>query len=381
MSQISIPSSGGSLPPEVATEYVANTGSAVPADNILNVLGDGSITTIGSGDTLTIELTGLTNHSVLVGAGTTTITKVGPTATAGQVLQSAGSSADPAFSTATYPSTTTANQILYSSSSNTVGQITTSNNGVLVTSNSGVPSFLANSVTAGFVLKANSGAPPSWQSIGAFSSINVQVFTSGGTYTPTTGMLYCIIEVVGGGGGSGGVAATDAITNAASAGGGGGGYARGIFSSATIGVSQSVTIGAGGTAGTAGNNSGGTGGTTSVGALISATGGVGGAGSAAVGGGGTLGGAGGTGSGGDFGTHGAPGGYGFGATSAGIFTVGFSGSGGSSFFGGGAPSNTGPGIAGVSYGGGASGTFISLSSSAAAGAAGAAGVVIITEFI
>lgn len=67
--------------------------------------GSGSTTTVRSGTTITTQLTGLTNHALLVGAGTSTITKVGPTATAGQVLQSAGAAADPAFSTATYPST------------------------------------------------------------------------------------------------------------------------------------------------------------------------------------------------------------------------------------------------------------------------------------
>jgi len=44
-----------------------------------------------------------------------------------------------------------------------MGVITTSNNGVLITNNSGVPSWLANSATPGFVLTANSGAPPSWK--------------------------------------------------------------------------------------------------------------------------------------------------------------------------------------------------------------------------
>ncbi len=53
---------------------------------------------------MTVALTGLTNHTVLVGAGTATITKVGP-GSAGQILQSGGASADPAYSTATYPST------------------------------------------------------------------------------------------------------------------------------------------------------------------------------------------------------------------------------------------------------------------------------------
>jgi len=36
---------------------------------------------------------------------------------------------------------------------------------------------------------------------GRFNKVNVQVFTSNGTFTPSTGMKYCIIEAVGGGGG------------------------------------------------------------------------------------------------------------------------------------------------------------------------------------
>lgn len=62
------------------------------------------------------------------------------TATASQVLLS-GSSSAPTWSTATYPATTTVNQILYSSSSNVIGGITTGNNGALVTNGSGVPSI------------------------------------------------------------------------------------------------------------------------------------------------------------------------------------------------------------------------------------------------
>lgn len=91
------------------------------------------------------------------------------TATANQVLLS-GSSTTPAWSTATYPATTTINQILYSSSANTIAGLATANNGVLITSATGVPSLLANSGTAGFVLTANSGAPPSWQVVSAPSS-------------------------------------------------------------------------------------------------------------------------------------------------------------------------------------------------------------------
>ena len=48
----------------------------------------------------------LTNHGVLVGAATSAITQLAA-GTAGQVLQSGGASADPAYSTATYPVTAT----------------------------------------------------------------------------------------------------------------------------------------------------------------------------------------------------------------------------------------------------------------------------------
>lgn len=62
------------------------------------------------------------------------------TATANQVLLS-GSSSAPAWSSATYPATTTANQLLYSSATNTVAGLTSANNSVLVTDGSGVPSW------------------------------------------------------------------------------------------------------------------------------------------------------------------------------------------------------------------------------------------------
>lgn len=46
------------IPPEVATEYVTNSGTAVPALNILEVLGAGSITTTGVGNVITISISG-----------------------------------------------------------------------------------------------------------------------------------------------------------------------------------------------------------------------------------------------------------------------------------------------------------------------------------
>lgn len=66
--------------------------------------------------------TAVTAHAVIVGGSTTsTLANVGPTATAGQVLQSAGAAADPTFSTPTYPSTSgTSGKVLISDGTNNV---------------------------------------------------------------------------------------------------------------------------------------------------------------------------------------------------------------------------------------------------------------------
>lgn len=163
--------------------FVPNSGTnpVVPAaDGSITLQGTGSITVVGGLNSLTPQLTGLTNHAVLVGAGTATITKVGPTATAGQVLQSAGAAADPEFSTATYPSTTTVSQILYSSNTNVVSGLATANDGVLVTSHTGVPSILAGPGTTGQILQANSAAAPSFStaSYPSTTTINQILYSS-----------------------------------------------------------------------------------------------------------------------------------------------------------------------------------------------------------
>lgn len=103
----------------------------------------------------------LTNYGLVVGAGTSGVNFAGPAA-AGTVLQGAGGSANPAFSTATYPATTTANQLLYSSATNTVGGLATANDGVVVTSHTGVPSVLAGPGTTGNLLQSNAAAAPSY---------------------------------------------------------------------------------------------------------------------------------------------------------------------------------------------------------------------------
>lgn len=243
--------------------------------------------------------------------------------------------------------------------------------------------------TAGQVLTSNgAGALPSFQPAGGggsgFTSIVTQVFTTSGTYTPTPNLSYAIIEVCGGGGGSGGTINTSGGGYASTAGGGGGGgYARKTVTAATIGVSQVVTVGAGGTAGVANGANGGNGGTSSVGAIISATGGAGSvtAGQYGVPAAGGDGGAGGVGSGGDFNVTGGDGFVGLPLYQDPGRPIG--GMGGSSYFAGNKKASTAQsaGQNGYLYGGGASGGSNSQATAGQNGAAGADGIVIITEYI
>jgi len=88
----------------------------------------------GTGANLTAS-----NGGILYSTATTAAILSG-TATARQIIMS-GASTAPSWSTATYPSTTTINQILYSSSANTISGLVTANNGILITSSGGVPSI------------------------------------------------------------------------------------------------------------------------------------------------------------------------------------------------------------------------------------------------
>lgn len=202
-----------------------------------------------------------------------------------------------------------------------------------------------------------SGTTMSVSTSSGINTITRQVFTSSGTYTPSSGLVYAEIEVVGGGG-----AGSDAGGGSHNGGGGGaGGYARKLVPAATIGASKSVTIGSGGL-----NSSASNGGTTSVGSIISATGG---STSAST----PVGGQGGSGSGGDINIRGGSGGNGSGTTSS----NGAGGPGGNSYFGGGGYSTSSTGTNGQtnSGGGGSGGTGTTND-----GGNGGSGIVIITEY-
>ena len=89
------------------------------------------------------------------------------------------------------------------------------------TTSTGALQSVASLGTSSQVLTSNgAGALPTWQTPGALSGglLNVQVFTSSGTYTPTVGMSNCIVQCWGAGGGGGGGAGISTFSN-----GGGGG--------------------------------------------------------------------------------------------------------------------------------------------------------------
>jgi hypothetical protein len=215
-------------------------------------------------------------------------------------------------------------------------------------------------------------------------SVVVQTFTSSGTYTPTSGMSYAIIECVGGGGGGGGSLGV-LNENYGGSGGGGGGYSLKRTTAAAVGASQTVTIGSGGAAGGSTPTDGSAGGDTSVGSLCIAKGGSGGSKANTT----TLrtGGAGGIAGTGDISIPGCPGGAGYVSDAVTTYTPINCGGNAARGFGAGAAAPTITDFSGVSengttggvYGGGGSGGNSFGASDA--GGAGAAGLVVITEFV
>lgn len=342
--------------PNVPTTFVEDLGSAVPALNILNILGGTGVKTSGAGSTVTIAVDGSVVGETITGNSGGALS---PVAGNWNIVGGTGVSTAGAGNTLTI---------------NTSAAIATS---YPADSGTAIPSGgILNVLGAGGTVTSGAG---NTLTITSTSTVNVaiQTFTTSGTYTPTAGMSYCIIECLGGGGAGGGAAATNGATYSGATGGSGGEYARGVFTAAAIGASKSVTIGAGGS-GSAGAI-GGNGGNTSVGALISAFGGQGGNITGAE----TLqlliysnpGGTGGAG--GNFRTPGGVGQWGF----AGQPSFALGGTGADSQYGAGGNGNIfAAGNPGLGYGSGGGGTSNGYNGLVRAGGNGASGIVIITEY-
>lgn len=179
----------------------------------------------------------------------------------------------------------------------------------------------------------------------------VNVYTSGTTWNKPSGLQYVVVEVQAGGAGG----TNSGSTNGAD-GGGSGGYSKKTILAASLGSSETVTVGAAGGAGSPGA----TGGNSSFGTHATANGGTSSAGGTAASGDINI-----TGGAPEPGRNGttADGGGGRGADSI----LGIGGSGG-------APTNAGGTASGYGAGGGGAGDDTNN------GGSGSAGVVIVTEY-
>lgn len=206
---------------------IANGGTGLTATPVAGQIPIGT----GTGYALA-QLTGGTGVTITNGAGTVTISAPGTGGTVTSVNVSGGTTG---LTTSGGPVTSS-------------GTITLA--GTLIPANGGTG--LTSSGANGNVLTSNGSAWVS-QALPVVTGrlLNVQVFTSSGTYTRTSGATQAIVIAVGGGGGGGGV-----------------GGAGGTGGTTSFGSHVTAVGGSGGAGSSGSNGSGGAGGTGGTGATI-----------------------------------------------------------------------------------------------------------------
>lgn len=213
--------------------FVEDSGSATPnGAGIINVngLAGGNITTAGSGNTITVTVSGTTNHDVLLGNATGSINSL-TNGTTGQIL-TANTGADPSWSS-TLPTGSLTFQEDTGTAQPAAGIIIFKGGTGITTSGAG------NTVTI--------------NATGAASNLLITEFNTPGTFTWTKNAATQHVEVFLWGGGGGGGSGRRGATTAAS-GGGGAGAGSVVFYAApatNFSASETVIVGAGGTGGVA----------------------------------------------------------------------------------------------------------------------------------
>ena len=111
------------------------------------------------------------DHGAIVFSNATQLELLGSTATQNQVLLS-GSNTDPSWSNAVYPAATVANELLFSSTTNTITGLSTANSAVLRTDASGVPAW-SSSMSDGQLLIGDSSGTPKTATLTQGSNITI----------------------------------------------------------------------------------------------------------------------------------------------------------------------------------------------------------------
>jgi hypothetical protein len=242
-----------------ATCVTSSGGGAITGTAPISVSAAGVVSIDAPYTTLTASVGGI------VYSGATNLAILSGTATAQQMLQS-GASAAPAWSTAVWPSTTTINQILYSSSANVVAGLATANGSLLNTSAAGVPSLTPTPVlgvagtTVGSIgfQNATSGTATLQPVTGALGTPTILIPAASGTMAvsaasplsldASTGALACATCVTSSGGGA--ITGTAPVAVSAAGAVSITGLAGGVLAGASPAFTTTPTLGASGTLGT-----------------------------------------------------------------------------------------------------------------------------------
>ena len=217
------------------TDFVTEVGIANTSGGALNIVGLNGISTSGTGNTVTLSV--VTPAAGIVSTLTGNNTSLAVPSDINGNINVIGSVADPDIYITGNPVSNTLTATLITAFTGDSGAAYTSGGVLNINGGADIDVTAAgNTVTIAYTGGGGGGG---------FNSINVQIFDTPGTftYTPSASMQYAIIEGVGGGAGTGGSGCPNVLCGASS-----GGYCKITLDAATIGASQTLTVGAGGTA-------------------------------------------------------------------------------------------------------------------------------------